>query len=629
MSARHRPRLRQLPLKLALVPKPKSKPRKYQPTPVKFQTGSDAEIEEIEESPQICRRIRSPSKFDLSDVKEEINAFGDLDELDDDDDLQSWRGTNINSNSFGPSKGENLRLPESPGFQWKPPMPNFDDFENRAPRNLQNKQNKPPQLTRRKKSSSVILAKETPPAPKPVARAKKLMSRSGSNDSSIFKLPSQPLSQRMSQHGKFSRGFSAKALESKLIQEKRSYCEMEFSQGDAYGLGSQDFCTPQDQEIKQKSEFQLAETLQISRMPAKKAKTVCEGSSSSSGGDGKFQLAVTNYNGMLPEDIRLKRRSPPVYSTARSLFLETFERTESIGSGAFGEVILCRHRLDGCIYAVKKIRKMVVGELQKKQVLNEVFAMSALNAYGELPNSIVRYYNSWLEDDRVFIQFEYCRRGSLNSKIKKGMAFNEAKLLKILLQISKALVFLHDTAKIAHLDIKPDNILENHEEEYKICDFGLATQILPIDGQPLPCEGDRHYLPPEALSEATMKLDKVDIFSLGITLYELAQGKPLISDKVRYNQLRSGHVAVLPGKSSEFHNLIRKMVSPNAAERPRASDIVEYLQNRLFSDKHTKMKAKFSEEQARMKKKMDDMSREIRRLKDQITCRGNGSFSGF
>jgi serine/threonine protein kinase len=73
---------------------------------------------------------------------------------------------------------------------------------------------------------------------------------------------------------------------------------------------------------------------------------------------------------------------------------------------------------------------------------------------------------------------------------------------------------------MAHLDVKPDNILEACQGQYKLADFGLAriTGTAAGIGQ----EGDSRYLPPEALEDRRdINLEKVDMFSLGMSLYQL------------------------------------------------------------------------------------------------------------
>ena len=75
--------------------------------------------------------------------------------------------------------------------------------------------------------------------------------------------------------------------------------------------------------------------------------------------------------------------------------------------------------------------------------MNEVFAHSALIKH----KHVVRYYNSWVENGRVYIQNEYCEGGSLAAKIQEfrmtGKRFTEAELKRILLHLAKGMYFKH------------------------------------------------------------------------------------------------------------------------------------------------------------------------------------------
>lgn len=122
----------------------------------------------------------------------------------------------------------------------------------------------------------------------------------------------------------------------------------------------------------------------------------------------------------------------------------------------------------------------------------------------------------------------------------------------IFLQIAKALLFIHSRG-IAHLDVKPDNIYVKLGV-YKLGDFGCATMIdksLPVE------EGDARYMPQEILNENYDYLDKVDIFSLGASIYELVKGSPLPESGSHFLHLREGKLPLLPSHSMQFQNLIK------------------------------------------------------------------------
>lgn len=118
--------------------------------------------------------------------------------------------------------------------------------------------------------------------------------------------------------------------------------------------------------------------------------------------------------------------------------------------------------------------------------------------------------------------------------------------------MAKALQFIHKRG-IVHLDLKPDNIYVKNGI-YKLGDFGFATSInkeLPIE------EGDSRYMPLEILNENYDHLEKVDIFSLGATTYELARGSILPKSGSQFMNIREGKISLLPGYPLQFQNLIK------------------------------------------------------------------------
>lgn len=120
------------------------------------------------------------------------------------------------------------------------------------------------------------------------------------------------------------------------------------------------------------------------------------------------------------------------------------------------------------------------------------------------------------------------------------------------LQIAKALQCVHERG-IAHLDVKPDNIYVKNGV-YKLGDFGCATLVdssLPIE------EGDARYMPQEILNENFDHLDKVDIFSLGVAMYELIRGSSLPESGIHLLNLKEGKMPLLPGHSLQFQNLLK------------------------------------------------------------------------
>ncbi|XP_029658081.1 wee1-like protein kinase 2 [Octopus sinensis] len=264
-------------------------------------------------------------------------------------------------------------------------------------------------------------------------------------------------------------------------------------------------------------------------------------------------------------------------STSR--YKEEFFEVCKLGDGEFGSAYKCVNRLDGCIYAIKKSKMPVAGSQYERVALNEVYAHAVLGQH----RHVVRYYSAWAEDDHMYIQNEFCNGGNLAEAVQKPAS--QRNLKHIIFQIANGLKYIHSKG-LVHLDIKPGNIFVHKEETvesgtescseddpdfspqitYKIGDLGHVTKV----SNPRVEEGDCHYLPKEILAEDFRNLYKADIFSLGLTAYEMGGGGPLPKNGDLWHSIREDGLPYLSHYSAEFNKLLNTMVHVNAEYRPTA-----------------------------------------------------------
>lgn len=134
------------------------------------------------------------------------------------------------------------------------------------------------------------------------------------------------------------------------------------------------------------------------------------------------------------------------------------------------------------------------------------------------------------------------------------------------------------TDSIICVDIHPENIFLKNDQ-FKLGDFGLVTMASASQDVE---EGDSRYMSMELLSGDRSDLTKSDIFSLGISLYELCLGQPLPMNGDKWQDLRAGRFDPLPGTSMELTMLIVRMMNPKPEQRPSATELLKHP--KLLSD---------------------------------------------
>jgi serine/threonine protein kinase len=245
-------------------------------------------------------------------------------------------------------------------------------------------------------------------------------------------------------------------------------------------------------------------------------------------------------------------------------------KTVEIGRGSFGAVLRAKFDADGQYYAVKQTRKVISGPVDLQHRLQEVYALSVCNH----PN-LLRYFDSWIEDKSVFVRTEWVSGGQILKHAPQP--WSQQKLCDLLKQMSMALHWLH-SCNIAHLDVKPENILvavcKDGVLVYKLGDFGLAQRIEDtpdgtgeyFQGQN-DDDGDARYLCPFAMASMCNrgKLGvEADIYALGASVVELMGGIPELVRKKDYGRNFENRQMY----TEEFCDLIRWMTEHEPSRRP-------------------------------------------------------------
>ncbi|XP_023125820.1 serine/threonine-protein kinase 4-like [Amphiprion ocellaris] len=199
---------------------------------------------------------------------------------------------------------------------------------------------------------------------------------------------------------------------------------------------------------------------------------------------------------------------------------EVFDVLEKLGEGSYGCVFKAHYKETGEIVAIKQVP--VESDLQ--EIIKEISIMQQCNS----PH-VVRYYGSYFKNSDLWIVMEYCGAGSVSDIIRiRSKTLTEEEIATILQSTLKGLEYLHFMRKI-HRDIKAGNILLNTEGQAKLADFGVAGQLTDTMAKRNTVIGTPFWMAPEVIQEIGYNC-VADIWSLGITAIEMAEGKPPYAD---------------------------------------------------------------------------------------------------
>ena len=269
------------------------------------------------------------------------------------------------------------------------------------------------------------------------------------------------------------------------------------------------------------------------------------------------------------EDLKSILNSPLYNSCSSELYFEQcFVIERKLGEGSFGEVMQVKSKEDGQKFAVKRSREKFRSEADRRRKLDEV------KKHEELPihPNCVKFIKAWEERQRLYIQTELCVM-SLHTFLEKHDVPMYV-VWSILVDMLHGLNHIHQHGFI-HFDVKPANIFLTRNGTYKLGDFGLVFDSMQ-DNMIDASEGDNKYMAQELLNG--IFTNKADVFSLGITMLEIASGLNLPPSGAAWHLLRQGYIPpeCLSKLPSDLLVLIQWMMTPNYMKRPTIMDVMNH-----------------------------------------------------
>ncbi|XP_078484658.1 serine/threonine-protein kinase 10 isoform X6 [Ciona intestinalis] len=200
-----------------------------------------------------------------------------------------------------------------------------------------------------------------------------------------------------------------------------------------------------------------------------------------------------------------------------------WEKICELGDGAFGVVYKARHKVDGRLAAAKIIECRAEEDLEDFAV--EINILASCNH-----QNIVKLLDAFYFEMNLWVLIEFCDGGALDSimlELERGL--EERQIQVVCKKTCHALQYLHQN-KIIHRDLKAGNVLLSMDGEVKLADFGVSALNTRTMQKRDTFIGTPYWMAPEVVMCETFKDTpynySADIWSLGITLIELAQTEP-------------------------------------------------------------------------------------------------------
>jgi aurora kinase len=253
--------------------------------------------------------------------------------------------------------------------------------------------------------------------------------------------------------------------------------------------------------------------------------------------------------------------------------LDDFEIGKPLGRGKFGSVYLARERKTKYIVAIKVLRK---SQLLKAGVEHQLRREIEIQSHLRHRN-ILRMYGYFYDDKRIYLILEYSPGGELYKKLTSKGRFSERTSATYIRDLAMALDYTH-SKHVIHRDIKPENLLLGAHSEIKIADFGWSVHA-PTSRRNTLC-GTLDYLPPEMV-EGRDHDEKVDVWSLGVLLYEFLYGSPPFeADGHTATYRRISRVDLRfptqPAVSEDAKDLIRRLLVKEPSQRMALADVPKH-----------------------------------------------------
>ena len=264
------------------------------------------------------------------------------------------------------------------------------------------------------------------------------------------------------------------------------------------------------------------------------------------------------------------------------LGVQDFTLIQKLGSGAYGQVYLVRHRKSDSLYAMKVLKKdKIKNSNQVEMTLTERWVL-AETSHPFLTSLQFAFQSA----RKLYLVMDYMVGGDLFKHLQDFGPFSIDEARFYAAEIVSAISFLHSKA-VVYRDLKPENVLIDSEGHLNLTDFGLAKRNVTSSSGAATFVGSPVYLAPEVLEMRTQGGSSgygkaVDWWSLGTLIYEMLVGAPPFIDenrermyqKIQFEPLVFPDELLLPSAQGLIELLLTRDPSLRLGSGPDGSDNV-------------------------------------------------------